>query len=267
MTKTKLMGILNVTKDSFFEKGKYFDSDQAIERALEIAKQGADILDIGGESTRPGAQPVTEEEELKRVIPVIQALKNAISIPISIDTSKLNVAAQAIDAGASLINDVTGFQHPEMQDIALTSGVTICVMHMQGTPQTMQQNPDYPEEITAYLLHWFEERIELLLKKGIKKQQIILDPGIGFGKTVAHNVAIIENLPKLKTLGFPLLIGLSRKSFMGKILQRNTTDLLPSTLIMNGLAIQGGADIIRVHDVAEHRQVIDLLAGLTTRVY
>lgn len=259
MTKAKLMGILNVTPDSFFDQGKYFGLEKSIERALELAKQGADIIDIGGESTRPGSIPISEEEEIDRVIPLIQELHAQLSIPISIDTSKPKVAALALKAGATFINDVTGAEHIEMQDLVATTGVSICIMHMKGNPLTMQENTEYPERIIPYLLRWFEERLEILFKKGIKKEQIVLDPGIGFGKTVAHNVEIIENLPQLKELDFPILIGLSRKSFMGKLLQKNTADILPATLMMNGLALMNGADIIRVHDIEEHRQILDLL--------
>lgn len=262
MTKPQLVGILNTTPDSFHDGGKYYAHEHAIARGLELIEEGADMLDIGGESTRPGAVPVSIEEELERVIPVIQALRKTTHIPISIDTYKPLVAKKALHAGATLINDVTGFQDIEMQNLALQTGLSICVMHMKGEPATMQNSTDYSEDIIAYLLRWFEDRTKVLLKKGIKKEQIILDPGIGFGKTVAHNVRIIENLPKLKTLGFPLYIGLSRKSFIKKILCGSTQNLLPGTLLFNSLAIKGGADFIRVHDVAEHRQLIDLLEFL-----
>lgn len=265
MKKTQLMGILNVTPDSCVDQGRYFKPELAIQRGIQISQEGADWLDIGGESTRPDASPVTEEEELKRVIPVIKALKKAISIPISIDTMKARVAAQALEVGASLINDVAGFSDPEMCQVAADSQLPICVMHMQGTPATMQQKPIYSQGVTPFLIEWFSKRIDLLLAVGVKSENIILDPGIGFGKTVEHNVEIVHNLHKIKALGFPVLIGLSRKSFLGKIVQKTYPDLLPVSLAINTLAILAQVDIIRVHDVAEHRDVIDLLTHLTAQ--
>lgn len=261
-TMTKLMGILNVTPDSFFDKGHYFSPDKAIERGNAIYREGADILDIGGESTRPGSTPVTLEEELNRVIPVIQSLHSTIPIPISIDTNKPKVAHAAIEAGATFLNDVCGFQNPEMQEIAATTGLDICVMHMQGTPQNMQKDPHYSDGVISSLLQWFEGQISCLLKRGVKEKQIILDPGIGFGKTVDDNLKIIQNLAQLKALGFPLLVGISRKSFMGKILNKKPPELLPATLAVNTLLINANVDIIRVHDVLEHRDVIILLKAL-----
>lgn len=256
---TKLMGILNVTPDSFSDKGRWFGQEQAIKRGIEIYQQGADILDIGGESTRPGATPVSEKEELERVLPVIKALKKEIPIPISIDTMKPAVAAAALAEGASLINDVSGFRAPQMRIIAANANVQICLMHMHENPQTMQKNPSYPNGIIPFLLDWFLQQVDLLTKAGVQKNNIILDPGIGFGKTVADNIEIVQNLPKIKNLGFPVLIGLSRKSFLGKILNKNTPDLLTATLAVNQLAIQSGVDIIRVHDIEEHRDLINLI--------
>lgn len=262
MKKTQLMGILNVTPDSCVDQGRHFEPDLAIQRGIQICQEGADWLDIGGESTRPDAAPVLEEEELERVIPVIKALKKAISTPISIDTMKARVAAQAIEVGASFINDISGFSDPEMCQVAADSQLPICVMHMQGTPATMQQNPVYPQGVIPALVEWFSKRIDLLLAVGVKSENIILDPGIGFGKTVDHNVEIVHNLHKIKALGFPVLIGLSRKSFLGKIIRKTYPELLPASLAVNTLAILAQVDIIRVHDVVEHRDVIDLLAHL-----
>lgn len=259
MSKTQLMGILNVTPDSCYDQGRWFEQDIAIKRGIQIAQEGADWIDIGGESTRPGAIPVPEEEELKRVIPVIKALKKEVSIPLSIDTIKPNVAEAALEAGASLINDVSGFRDPAMRSLAAASDVPICVMHMLETPSTMQKKPHYPDGVIPFLLNWFKEQIDLLLKEGVKEKNIILDPGIGFGKTVAHNVEIVHNLPKIKALGFPVLIGLSRKSFLGKIINKTYPDLLPVTLSVTTLAILDKVDIIRVHDVSEHRDIIDLM--------
>lgn len=257
---TQLMGILNTTPDSFFDKGRWFDPSIAIQRGIQIFQEGADWIDIGGESTRPGATPVSEEDELKRVIPIISALKKEITIPISIDTMKAKVAEAAIDAGATLINDVSGLRDSAMQRVAAESQLPICVMHMHENPQTMQNQPIYPDGIIPFLLDWFSKRIDLLLSCGIDEKNIILDPGIGFGKTVAHNVEIVQNLHKIKALGFPVLIGLSRKSFLGKIINESTPDLLSATLAVNLLAIQANVEIIRVHDISEHREVLNLIA-------
>lgn len=256
------MGILNVTPDSFFDKGNYFSIEKAIERARTLHLDGADIIDIGGESSRPGATPVSLQEELERVIPVIKLIHSLIPIPISIDTYKPEVAIAALEAGATFINDITGFQNPEMQEVAASSDAEICVMHMQGTPQNMQQNPHYPEGIVSFLIQWFEAKIEDLIQKGVKEKKIFLDPGIGFGKIVDDNLEILQNLPRLKALGFPLLIGVSRKSFMGKIVNRPASDLLAPTIAVNTLLINAGVDIIRVHDVSEHRAVLELIKRL-----
>ncbi|WP_042279859.1 dihydropteroate synthase [Candidatus Protochlamydia sp. R18] len=256
---TKLMGILNVTPDSFFDQGRWFDPQLAIERGKQIFLEGADILDIGGESTKPGAKPVSEKEELNRVIPVLQHLKAELSIPISIDTMKVKVAEEALKAGASLINDVSGFRDPFMRKLAVETRSTICVMHMHQTPTTMQNNPIYPSGVIPFLIEWFSKQIDLLLSEGVQEKQIILDPGIGFGKTVADNVKIVQNLHKIKELGFPLLIGLSRKSFLGKIIHKTYPELLPSTLAANTLAILAKVDILRVHDVAAHKDILKVM--------
>lgn len=253
---TLLMGILNVTPDSCVDIGRWFDQKVAIQRGIQIFCEGANWIDIGGESTRPGAQPVSEKEELRRVIPVLKALKKEIPIPISIDTMKASVATAAIEGGASMINDVSGFRDPAMQQVAVESGLPICVMHMHQDPRTMQVNPHYPEGIIDHLLDWFKKRVELLLTLGVKRENIILDPGIGFGKTVADNVKIVQNLQRIKELGFPVLIGLSRKSFLGKIIDKSYPDLLPISLAANTLAILAQVNIIRVHDVSEHRDII-----------
>lgn len=258
MKKAKLMGILNVTPDSFFAASRC-TIDTAMAKGEQMIVEGVDILDVGGESTRPGSLPVDEKEELARVLPIIQGLKN--KIPVSIDTKKAKVAEAALKAGAAYINDVSGFEDPAMQKLAAETGVPIFVMHMQGTPADMQHSPSYPKGIIHELSEWFDRRIALLLKAGIQHSQIHLDPGIGFGKSVAHNLEIMHNLPKLKAKGYPLLIGVSRKSFLSKILNKKTEDLLPATIAMNTLALINGADMLRVHDTAEHRAVIDLMAA------
>lgn len=266
--KTQLVGILNATPDSFYEKSQFFDVESAIIRGQQIVAEGADIIDIGGESSRPRNVytnnpdvAVSVSEEIKRVIPVIKGLKPLISKPISIDTMKPEVALAAVEAGASWINDVSGFRHPEMRSVAAATGVKICVMHMHGDPHTMQLDPQYPIPIIDYLKQWFSSTLEKLIQSGVKEDNIIIDPGIGFGKTVAHNLEIIHNLPELKNLGFPVLLGVSRKIFMSKILNKLTTELLPATLAMNTIAILSFVDYIRVHDVQEHRDIIDLLSA------
>lgn len=264
MQKTKLMGILNVTPDSCFCQGRHFESTRAIQHGIDIATNGADWIDIGGESTQPGALGVNEAEELRRVIPVIQELKQKVSIPLSIDTMKARVAEKALEAGVLMINDVSGFEDEGMRRVAVNAQSLICVMHMQGTPQTMQIHPFYPKGIIPTLIDWFQRRTDLLIKEGMDPKQIIIDPGIGFGKTIADNLEIVENLPKIKDLGFPVLIGLSRKSFLGKILNKPYPELLPATLGINALAIQLGADYVRVHDVKEHRDIIDIISCYKT---
>lgn len=260
--KTQLMGILNMTPDSCYDQGRWFDLEVAIQRGIQIYQEGADLIDIGGESTRPDATPVSEEEELRRVIPLIKALRNEVPIPLSIDTMKPKVAEEALLAGASFINDVSGFRHPDMRKLAANSGVSICVMHMHETPATMQLNPTYPQGVIPFLLEWFRQQIDILLASGVQRHQIVLDPGIGFGKTVQDNIHILHNIKKIKELGCPVLIGLSRKSFLGKIIHKTYPQLLPVSLAANTLAIEAQVDIIRVHDVAEHRDIINLMDGL-----
>lgn len=257
--KAKLMGILNCTPDSFYDGGNYFSAAKAIEHGIQLAKEGADIIDIGGESARPGALNVDAEEEMRRVLPVVSELRKSLKIPLSIDTMKPIVALRALESGATMINDICGFANPEMQRIAASANVPICVMHMQGNPKTMQVSPDYPEGVVHTLMRWFEKRLDLLLAQGIRVENIILDPGIGFGKTVEQNCAILKEIPRLKSLGFPVLLGTSRKSFLSKILNKSPKELLSTTLAVNTMSLLWGVDIIRVHDVEQHRGVIDLL--------
>jgi dihydropteroate synthase len=257
--KTKIMGILNVTPDSFYDKGQFFSQDSAIERGIKLFDEGADLIDIGGESTRPGADPVSEQEELERIIPVIEALKSRVTIPISIDTMKPAVARAAIKAGASIINDVSGFRNPEMIKAAAETQARICVMHMLGEPKTMQVDPHYPNGVIEEIILWFKNKAIELGHSGIKKKNIIFDPGIGFGKTVEDNYEILHNLQKFKALGFPILIGLSRKSFIGKVVGMPPQELLAPTIALNTLAMRENVDFIRVHDVKEHRSVADVM--------
>ena len=259
--KALIMSILNITPDSFFEKSRAFSFKSALLRAQKLVEEGADILDIGGESTRPGAIKVSEEEEIKRTIPLIKELKN-LNISISIDTYKPTVAKKALENGASFINDISGFRSAEMIKIAKEFDVDICAMHMQNTPQTMQKNPFYPNGAVNEIYYWFEKTAEKLIKAGIKKEKIILDPGIGFGKSVQDNLDIINNIPKFKSLDLKLLFGISRKSFMGKIVTKSCQDLLPATLIINTIILREGVDIIRVHDTKEHKDLIKILDAL-----
>lgn len=265
MRKTKLMGILNATPDSFYDQGRFFDFSTACARGKQIEQEGADLIDIGGESARPGSQPISLREELDRVIPIIQVLHQELSIPVSIDTQKAKVAEKAVAAGASFLNDVSGFCDPDMQKLAADLNIPICIMHMQNHPQNMQQNPQYSDGVVPTLLDWFKKRIDQVVQSGVTLEKIYLDPGIGFGKTVAHNVEIIQNLPQFKAIGFPLLLGTSRKSFMGMILNKHASNLLPSTLAVNTLAILAEVAMIRVHDVQEHRDIIDFLNHYLTR--
>lgn len=253
------MGILNVTPDSCYDGGKYFHIENALARAKQIEQEGGDWIDIGGESTRPNAEYVHPQEELRRVLPVIREIRGISSLPISIDTYKPEVAKAAIDAGATLINDITALTHPDMIAIAKDTQVMVCLTHMQGVPQTMQNNPEYPRGCVNEIIEWFEQKIDFLLGKGLLSSQLILDPGIGFGKTVAHNFEIIHNLSRFKTMGLPLLLGHSRKSFLMHHLQKPREELLPSTLAIASFALMQGVDGLRVHDVGPHKDVINTI--------
>lgn len=257
------MGVVNVTPDSFSDGGKWVDPEAAVKHSLDLASQGAQILDIGGESTRPGAEPVSVDEEIQRVIPVIEgiAATRPAGVRISIDTAKAEVAAAAIEAGADIINDVTAFTgDPEMRAVAAGSECDICLMHMQGEPRTMQANPTYGdvvEEICAYL----QVQVEGLVQAGISSGRIWLDPGIGFGKTVAHNLELLNRLDEVVALGHPVLLGTSRKSFIGKITGAPVEDRLPGSLASIVLGLERGATIFRVHDVAETVQALEIASA------
>lgn len=256
------MGILNITEDSFYEGSRFLDFKDAIQAAVRLQEEGADILDIGSCSTRPHSLPVTVEVEIQRTIPLLQALKKELSIPISIDTYRYEVASQAVDLGVDFLNDVTGFSDPKMRQLAKTSGLPICVMHMQETPKTMQLNPSYPEGVTQEIMNWFQNRIEELCQVGVKKEQIYLDPGIGFGKTLEHNLQILQDLNKLRELNQPLLLGTSRKTFIQKLTKQPANRALYGTLGINSLLIDGGVDVLRVHDVAAHRDLLNVISAL-----
>jgi len=259
--KTLIMGILNITPDSFSDGGLFNEVDTAVAYGEKMASDGADLIDVGGESSRPGAAPLSEKEELTRILPVITQLLHEVSIPISIDTYKPLVADACLKAGAHLINDITGLTNPEMRKVAAKYKVPVVLMHMRGTPKTMQQNPTYQDilgEITAF----FREQIAAANKTGI--QHIIIDPGIGFGKTVEHNLQILKHLDVFKTLGCPILVGPSRKSFIGTITGLSVKERLEGTLAAVTIAIMNGANIVRIHDVKECKraiQVVDAIQG------
>lgn len=258
------MGILNVTPDSFHDGGRYLNYALAVTRAREMAAAGAGIIDVGGESTRPGAEPVTAGEELKRVIPVIQALVVDPGSPVSIDTSKAVVARAALEAGAAMVNDVTALRGDAgMAAVVAEAGCPVCLMHMQGEPRTMQEDPQY-DDVIADISGFFLERIDFAVSRGINRDNIILDPGIGFGKTLAHNLEILRRLDEFSALGLPLIIGVSRKRFIGMIMgDDGTVARLPGTIAANLLAFGRGARIFRVHDVAENYQALKVAEALS----
>jgi dihydropteroate synthase len=251
-----LMGIVNVTPDSFSDGGRFLDPGAAVGRALQLVADGADLLDIGGESTRPYSEPVTAEDEIRRVLPVIERLSKQVEVPISIDTSKAMVARAAVDAGAQIINDVTGLEgDPRMLELVLESQVGVCVMHMQGTPQTMQDNPTY-FDVVAEVREYLRRRRDELVAAGVEHERICLDPGIGFGKTHEHNIELMAHCRELHALGCPLLVGHSRKGFLGKLIGNNDADRTFATVgAALSLAMQG-VQIVRVHDVRSLRDAL-----------
>jgi len=244
-----VMGVLNVTPDSFSDGGDFFDIDRALRRAERMVEEGADILDIGGESTRPGAAPVSVREEIERVVPVIEALGHRVSVPISVDTSKPEVMCAAVNAGAGMINDVCALRGPGALKTAVEAGVPVCLMHMQGEPRTMQAAPAY-RAVVSEVRDFLRRRIEVCVKAGMAPDRIIVDPGLGFGKTLVHNLALLVGLGELCSLGSPVLVGLSRKSMIGDLTGRPVTERLAGSLAAAVLAVERGARLVRVHDVA-----------------
>ena len=244
-----LMGVLNVTPDSFSDGGEFFATEAAVEHGRAMAQSGADIIDVGGESTRPGAIPVSPNDEMERVLPVIERLAQAVPVPLSIDTSKAVVARSAIEKGATIINDVTGGRgDPEMFALAAEKQVALIIMHMQGTPETMQLAPTY-QDVISEVADFFRQRYEVAVRSGIDPICIAFDPGIGFGKTVAHNLELLANLPRLRVENRPLVVGVSRKSFLGNISDL-PTDRASATVALTSLLRERGAHVLRVHDVA-----------------
>jgi dihydropteroate synthase len=259
-----IMGILNITPDSFSDGNLFISPHKAIDRALEMLDQGADIIDIGGESTRPGAEPVSAEDELARILPVITGLSGRISCPISVDTWKGAVASSALAAGAEIVNDISGLSFdPQMPDIAAQSGAGIVLMHTRGMPQDMQNDTEY-DDLIGEMLESLELSCQRASDAGINLEQIVIDPGIGFGKTAGQNLEIVRRLREFSSLGFPLLVGTSRKSFIGSTLQRKTDERLHGTSATVALSIANGAHIVRVHDVREMRDVADMAHAISS---
>lgn len=261
-----VMGILNVTPDSFSDGGRFIDVSKAVDHALVMIEQGAGMIDVGGESTRPGAADVSEEEEIRRVVPVIEALVARTSIPISIDTSKAAVMSAAVAAGASLINDVRALREPGALEAAARTNAAVCLMHMQGQPRTMQHEPRYDDvvwEVTAFLA----QRVEACQAAGIGPDRLVLDPGIGFGKRLEHNLALLAHLPELGRAGLPLLVGVSRKSMFQALLGRPVEQRLAGGLAVATAAVLAGAAILRVHDVAETVDAVKVAQALRAAGY
>ena len=255
LSRPRIMGVLNITPDSFSDGGDFFTLEKAIARAEQMVEEGAAIIDLGGESTRPGAAPVSVDEELQRVIPIIEALHATVPVPLSIDTRKPAVMQAAVAAGAGLINDVNALQEAGAVEMAASLEVPVCLMHMQGNPETMQDTPIYHnvvDEVTAYL----EARAHACLQQGIPKERILLDPGFGFGKTTPHNLLLLQQLERLVETGFPVLVGLSRKSLIGKVLDLPVDKRLYPGLALAVLAVWKGAALVRCHDVRPTREAI-----------
>jgi dihydropteroate synthase len=253
-----VMGIVNVTLDSFSDGGKCLDPREAVEHALRLAAEGADIIDIGGESTRPGAAPVSMDEEIARVLPVIWKLADEVRCAISIDTYKAEVAEAALEAGAEIVNDVGGLRDPRMAEVAAKAGAGLIVMHMKGDPRTMQQHPEY-EDVTAEIREFFRQSFDRAIACGMTPEQVAFDPGIGFGKTVGHNLALIKRAADLRVTDRPLVLGASRKSFLAKL--SNTPDMddrLAPTIAANSLGRAMGMNIFRVHDVLENVRALKI---------
>jgi dihydropteroate synthase len=257
-----IMGVVNVTPDSFSDGGLFLDADAAVEHGLRLVDEGADILDVGGESTRPGAEPVGEEEERERVLPVVERLARDAGARLSIDTTKLAVARAALDAGATLVNDVSAFRFdPGMAALVAETGAGCCLMHMLGEPRTMQEDPRY-DDVVSDVKAFLEERLAFAVSEGIDEERVWLDPGIGFGKTVEHNLDLLRRLDEIVAIGRPVVVGTSRKSFLGKLVGgRDEHQRLPGTIATNVLALERGASVFRVHDVAQNADALAVAAA------
>lgn len=261
LEKVQVMGILNVTPDSFSDGGKFNRFDHALKQAEQMISNGVDIIDIGGESTRPGAVEVSVQDELARVIPLLKAIKSHFDIKVSIDTSKAEVMAESITYDADMINDVRALQNKGCTEVVAQSDIAVCLMHMQGMPRTMQENPQY-NDIIGDILGFFKQRILCCEQSGINKGRLVLDPGFGFGKTLAHNYQTLAQFAQFRTLGLPILAGISRKSMIGNLLNRDVNERLAGSLAAAIVAVQQGASIIRVHDVQESVDAINVLKAV-----
>ncbi|NQT95593.1 MAG: dihydropteroate synthase [Candidatus Omnitrophica bacterium] len=266
--KTLIMGVLNVTPDSFSDGGRYPSTRAACERALEMESEGADIIDIGGESTRPGSLAVPAEEEIKRVLPVLKGLKGKLRIPVSVDTKKSKVAEAVLKEGAAIINDVSGLRADKnIASLCAKYSAGLVIMHMKGNPRTMQKRPYYKDLLKEIKL-FLKKSIDIAVTGGVQKNKIIIDPGIGFGKTLQHNLSLLKGIQFFRSIGFPVLIGLSRKSFMGKLLGLDLQDRLIPTACANAISVYNGADIIRAHDIKEAvitAKIAEAVAGYKTK--
>ncbi len=261
LSRPHIMGIVNVTPDSFSDGGRYASTERAIAHGLQLVEEGADILDIGGESTRPGASPVGLQEELDRVLPVIEQLASRAGVPISIDTYKPEVMQAAIAAGAAIVNDVYALRQPGAMEVLANSRAGVCLMHMQGTPQTMQQDPQYAD-VEAEVKNFLNERMQVAVAAGIPRERIVLDPGFGFGKRTVHNVTLLQKLPEFVSLGRPLLVGLSRKSVLGSLTGGDVDARLHASIAASVISAMKGAKIIRVHDVKATADALKVVAAV-----
>jgi dihydropteroate synthase len=261
-----LMGIVNVTPDSFFDGGRFCDPQRAVAHALRLVEEGADLLDIGAESTRPGALPVDEQEERRRLVPVVAAVAKAVSVPISVDTSKAEVAKAAIDAGAIMVNDVTALRGDSaMVGVVAQAGVALVLMHMQGTPDIMQHAPRY-DDVVGEVAQFLAERVRYAIDQGVARDRIVVDPGIGFGKTLGHNLDLLANLRVFAELGYPLLVGPSRKGFIGQLTDQSVEARGWGTAGVVALAVEQGANILRVHDVGPMKDVAKVAVAIARRI-
>ncbi len=262
LDRTLVMGVLNVTPDSFSDGGRYLEPDAAVKHALEMVGEGADVIDIGAESSRPGAEPVPEAEELRRLVPVVREVCRRVAVPVSVDTTKAAVARQALDAGAAIINDISALQaDPAMAAEVAGAGAGLVLMHRQGTPKTMQQAPRYGD-VVAEVREFLRERMQVAGRAGIAADHILLDPGIGFGKNLSHNLALLARLDELRPLGRPILVGVSRKSFIGEALDRKAGDRLMGTAAAVAVAVLRGAGMVRVHDVRAMKDVVRMVDAI-----
>jgi dihydropteroate synthase len=261
-TRTYVMGILNVTPDSFCEKGRFFDYHKAVEHGEFMARQGADVIDIGGESTRPYSRRISAQEEMDRVLPVVEALSKRIHVPLSIDTYKAIVAEEALKAGASIINDISAFRFDaDMPEVASRAGCPVVLMHMQGTPEDMQDHPRY-DDVVSDVIRFLRDAQKRAVEAGIRKDLVMVDPGIGFGKTFNHNLTIIRRLSELRVLGCPILVGASNKAFIGRILGKDAHERGVGTMATVAAAVMNGAHVVRVHDVGQTVETVKVIDAI-----